>query len=48
MVLENHGSVVAMSTTVQLDDDLWKELNQRKNPGDTMSDVVRRMVEADA
>jgi len=33
------------TTTVQIDDDLWRELNRRKNPGDTMSDVVRRMVE---
>jgi len=37
-----------MATTVQIDDDLWRELNRRKNPGDTMSDVVRRMVEGDS
>ena len=31
-------------TTIQVTEELWKELNIRKNKGDTMEDVIRRMI----
>jgi len=32
-------------TTVSVADETWKELNQRKGPGDSMDDVIRELLE---
>jgi len=33
-----------MTTTIAISDDLWKELNHRKQRGDTFEDVLRRLL----
>lgn len=34
-------------TTIWVSDELWAELNQRKNRGDTFEDVIWRLLEDD-
>lgn len=34
-----------MPTNIKLDDETWKRLNQRKEPGDTFDDVVVRLLD---
>lgn len=31
-----------MTTTIQISDKLWKELNKRKKRGETFEDVIKR------
>jgi predicted CopG family antitoxin len=31
-------------THIRISEEMWKELNRQKNPGDTFDDVIRRMV----
>lgn len=33
------------TTTIQVSDEMWSELNSRKQPGDTFEDVLWRLVE---
>jgi len=35
---------MAVTTTIQIDEDTWKELNGRKAPGETFDDVVNRLL----
>jgi len=35
-----------MATTIHVHDDTWRELNRRKQRGESMDDVVRRLVGA--
>lgn len=35
------------TTTVQVDNETWKELNTRKEPGETFDDVIRRLLESE-
>ncbi|MDJ1434243.1 antitoxin VapB family protein [Halostagnicola sp. A-GB9-2] len=32
-------------TTVQISTETWRELNGRKNPGETFDDVIQRLLE---
>jgi predicted CopG family antitoxin len=34
-----------MPTNVKLQDETWKRLNARKDPGDTFDDVVTRLLD---
>lgn len=34
-----------MTTNIKIHDDVWKELNARKNPGESFNDVLVRMLE---
>lgn len=33
-----------MKTLIQISDDLWKQLNRQKSPGETFEDVLRRLL----
>ena len=35
----------SMTTNIKIHDDVWKELNARKNPGESFNDVLVRMLE---
>jgi len=35
------------TTTIQITTAMWRELNQRKRPGDTFNDVLARLLEAE-
>jgi len=35
-------SYATMSTNIPVSDEVWRELNSRKNPGDSFDDVLRR------
>lgn len=35
------------STTIQISEETWTDLNQRKEPGDTFDDVIRRLLEGE-
>jgi predicted CopG family antitoxin len=32
-------------TTIEVSTETWKELNQRKEPGDSFDDVIQRMLD---
>ncbi|PSQ19576.1 hypothetical protein BRD00_01560 [Halobacteriales archaeon QS_8_69_26] len=32
-------------TTIQVSSDTWRELNSRKEPGDSFDDVIQRLLE---
>lgn len=31
--------------TISIDEDVWQDLNKRKEPGDSFNDVVERLLE---
>jgi predicted CopG family antitoxin len=37
----------SMTTTVQVSDETWEELNRRRNCGETMDDVIRGVLGID-
>lgn len=38
---------MAETTTIEITKSRWKELNGRKEPGDSFDDVIRRLLEED-
>jgi predicted CopG family antitoxin len=33
-----------MTTTIQISDEVWKELNTRKKKGETFEDILRKLL----
>ncbi len=36
---------MADSTTIEVKNETWRELNSRKEPGDSFDDVIQRLLE---
>lgn len=36
------------TTTIQVESDTWRELNGRKEPGETFDDVIQRLLADDS
>lgn len=38
---------IIMVTTIQISDEVWKELNKRKERGETMDDVLKNLIKGE-
>lgn len=45
IAMGNAGWSMSDTTTIQITEETWRELNMRKNPGETFDDVIQRLLE---
>lgn len=45
IAMGNAGWSMSDITTIQITEETWRELNMRKNPGETFDDVIQRLLE---